>query len=724
MAINPETQYPGKINPSDADYPYGSARNITTPGDGTGTPWEAALVKDMMGLQQGLLVDAGIVPSSAPDTVGESQYLQSINQGRILNSPTLADALARKNVRAGMAVLISGYETAYDGGAAHWDYYPAATFTVGPTIYDVFDHDTLPLQLKLRIEPHTTVAAFGANNSRADNYPYINANLVRSRETGRNTLLGPNQLQYATGLVLQDGDNLIGQNQGEQPLGSGATQGTLLAYTGTGVGVTATGSLINVEGFDLRDVGNNAVGGLQFVSTGGVGCESCRCDVLIHGFTSGFGFKLFADDGGIAYGDFKVRVRDAKTFFQIEDNNTGIPAPFGFVNSNRLTLVGSGGAVGPAAYDYGLRVIGGNDNTIMPASVIEPFETKFGHVVVDRGTINGQLRVEGSQQPDSVPLVNIADGSESRLEFFPSTAQVVNRSRRAVLKNRSPKSLQPRQDARNRFLNPTFTSVDSSGALTDWSVTGAGVTYTLEPSEIEPGYSVLKLTVPAGVLCEVTPAVPQSLTDIEYDFVSFGAWMKYDEATYPGGSAKATLLAPAGLTSSAEHLGDGLWTFIGMSQAFQKIANFQSDFLFVGGSGATVFEITAPTFAFGQVMPERNSSLSEAGGKVYGRFSESLDFVDLAVAHGGANELTLPDSANTFLVTSTTTAKTIARINNAAGRLPLGTVIRLMFDSGSAGSTISVGAFIKGRANVVTDADSVVEMVSDAPGVWRITSVY
>ena len=35
MAINPETQYPGKIAPSTPDYPYGAARNITTPGDGT-----------------------------------------------------------------------------------------------------------------------------------------------------------------------------------------------------------------------------------------------------------------------------------------------------------------------------------------------------------------------------------------------------------------------------------------------------------------------------------------------------------------------------------------------------------------------------------------------------------------------------------------------------------------------------------------------------------------
>lgn len=78
MAINPETQYPGKIKPASADYPYGEARNITLPGDGTGTPWEAALVNDVLGFQQALLSDAGVVPSGTPDKVGASQYLQAL----------------------------------------------------------------------------------------------------------------------------------------------------------------------------------------------------------------------------------------------------------------------------------------------------------------------------------------------------------------------------------------------------------------------------------------------------------------------------------------------------------------------------------------------------------------------------------------------------------------------------------------------------------------------
>lgn len=83
MAIIPENQYPGKITPSSADYPYGEARNISAPGDGTGTPWEAALVNDIFGFQQALLSEASVTPSGDPETATTSQYLQAL---RLLSS--------------------------------------------------------------------------------------------------------------------------------------------------------------------------------------------------------------------------------------------------------------------------------------------------------------------------------------------------------------------------------------------------------------------------------------------------------------------------------------------------------------------------------------------------------------------------------------------------------------------------------------------------------------
>ena len=78
MAINPETQYPGKIDAASADYPHGRARNVTNPSDGTGTPLEKAWLNDLFGFQQALLSEAGITPSGAPDTARNSQYLDAM----------------------------------------------------------------------------------------------------------------------------------------------------------------------------------------------------------------------------------------------------------------------------------------------------------------------------------------------------------------------------------------------------------------------------------------------------------------------------------------------------------------------------------------------------------------------------------------------------------------------------------------------------------------------
>lgn len=78
MAISISEQYPGKTAGTNTNYPLGQARNITTPGDGTGTPWEAAIVNDDQGFKQALLAAASLVPSGVPDTAVVSQYLDAL----------------------------------------------------------------------------------------------------------------------------------------------------------------------------------------------------------------------------------------------------------------------------------------------------------------------------------------------------------------------------------------------------------------------------------------------------------------------------------------------------------------------------------------------------------------------------------------------------------------------------------------------------------------------
>jgi len=134
MAINLLLQYPGQVDPVTPAFPYGEPRNITAPGDGLGTPWEAAIIKDIVGLQQALLKSAGIVPSGTPDEVGASEYLQALTSmmlGGALNfddsgvvNAYIADP--RTN-QAGPRVLFDGLTILFTPGSNN----------TGPTTIDV-----------------------------------------------------------------------------------------------------------------------------------------------------------------------------------------------------------------------------------------------------------------------------------------------------------------------------------------------------------------------------------------------------------------------------------------------------------------------------------------------------------------------------------------------------------------------------------------------------------
>lgn len=76
--INIGAAYPTKTAGATSAYPLGSARNVTTPGDGTGTPWAANVLNDWLGFQQAAIGDAGITPSGAPDTATASQMLEAL----------------------------------------------------------------------------------------------------------------------------------------------------------------------------------------------------------------------------------------------------------------------------------------------------------------------------------------------------------------------------------------------------------------------------------------------------------------------------------------------------------------------------------------------------------------------------------------------------------------------------------------------------------------------
>lgn len=90
MAIIPKDRYPdGTISTDVANYPYGKAKDVSTPGGVDGVPWEDALVNDIWGFFQAMLKDTAITPSSNPETAIASQYLDAIKRYTIA-SQTIA----------------------------------------------------------------------------------------------------------------------------------------------------------------------------------------------------------------------------------------------------------------------------------------------------------------------------------------------------------------------------------------------------------------------------------------------------------------------------------------------------------------------------------------------------------------------------------------------------------------------------------------------------------
>jgi hypothetical protein len=120
MAIKPDSLFVGKIAAASTDYPLGSARNVVTSGDGTGTPFLADLVNDTFGFYQALLAEAGITPSESPDTAVNSQYLAAIFKISGANFDTVLAFVAGKVPASVNLVTTLGFGVSGDGGFGLW----------------------------------------------------------------------------------------------------------------------------------------------------------------------------------------------------------------------------------------------------------------------------------------------------------------------------------------------------------------------------------------------------------------------------------------------------------------------------------------------------------------------------------------------------------------------------------------------------------------------------
>ena len=81
MAINPFVLYPTQMTPPDTDFPvFGSAKDVSSPGGGDGTPWIKPIIDDQFGFQQAILTESNITPSGNSETALASDYLDGLKK--------------------------------------------------------------------------------------------------------------------------------------------------------------------------------------------------------------------------------------------------------------------------------------------------------------------------------------------------------------------------------------------------------------------------------------------------------------------------------------------------------------------------------------------------------------------------------------------------------------------------------------------------------------------
>ena len=145
MAINPTTAFPGKIAAATPAFPYGKARDVSSPGAGDGTPWVALLLNDVFGFQQALLDAPAVplVPSGTPDEVGASQYVDALGtfiDEKIAAAPSPSQIPAGATILWHTATAPSGY-LELDGSAINRITYADLFAAIG-TFYGVGDGAT------------------------------------------------------------------------------------------------------------------------------------------------------------------------------------------------------------------------------------------------------------------------------------------------------------------------------------------------------------------------------------------------------------------------------------------------------------------------------------------------------------------------------------------------------------------------------------------------------
>ncbi len=547
------------------------------------------------------------------------------------------------------------------------------------------------------------VKDFGAiGDGETDDTEAFELALIEAESLGAKLFIPSGIYKISKTLTIGDGVSLIGEGPGSVPLET-PNNGSLLRYEGNKYAIKIDGHNAKIRDLVIRDNSDgNAKGGVMVVANNRLVEGVHMFEVLISGFTNGTGLNLVAkNSGGIAYCSFEsVRIRHGKIGIKIA------PTSDSFVNSNTWShcQISGGGFV------YGMQVKGGNNN-ILKGMIIEPPSTEKGHLVVQKGEIYGsEIRIEGTTQSPTVPLIKFAKKTKNSTITGVYGGGLTLDKGNNFINMKSGKAIHYRNSSFNNFKNASFFTPDSS-SISDWELTGTNVTSSILSPELLPNHNVLKITVPASGSATLQPS-PLSRPIIKglplYEQVNFGFHVK----TTKTNAVFTSTNAPDGWTNSNPHCGGGEWEFVGMNAAVNETNPlFTLKIENTTGAPLDVY-ITTPTLNFGNQLPTIDDApIFESGGQLHGLLINA--FASAATPSNGF--LALPKSANYYEITN---SNSIHRINHeTANRFPRGSVITLLFNN--PGISVTNGGYINLKTGYISAANGSLTLISNGNGTWR-----
>ncbi|UII25458.1 glycoside hydrolase family 55 protein [Fulvivirga maritima] len=501
-------------------------------------------------------------------------------------------------------------------------------------------------------------------------------------------------------LVIPAGVSLVGAGRGLTATGTPAL-GSIIINSGTAVTLSVRGTNVAITDMVIYDDNNaGAAGGIELLGDGKIVEGVVLRQVLISGFTDGVALKLKAiNSGGLTYCSFyDVRIRYGATGVKIEEEAGS------FVNSNSFYH----GAISGDGFDYGIRVSGGNNN-VFNGTVVEPYSSAYGHLVVEKGEFTGaHIRIEGSNQSDTIPLVEFKAGTRNSYVTGIYSGGLTIDNGDNYVGFRAAKSFSQQLGRNNLYQNAAFYGV-KNGQVPYWQM--SGVDTVMEVSDVwRKNMKVLQVEVAAGASGYLRPDpiyLPEYESSPAYQQVNFGAFIKTDVSNF----VTTTSRSPSGLVTGGYHPGDGQWHSIGMTSLVDTTQSYDPKFYFNNTTGAKQsFYITAPALSFGYAQPQTDHYLTANGGVVNGTITYGLG--QSYQLSGGF--LVLPGEGNIFTITG---AASITRINHlTADRMPAGTMITLLLDSGA---TLVKSAYLKLVTSYTASANGSITLVSMGDGTWR-----